>query len=436
MPTSSTSGRLGAGDLLAISLGTSVTMWLIGYVSRVLPGVVPSWVVAALLLGSAVAGGFLAGRYTDRGAAGGAMAGLITSLVNLMVLGSLVGGSRPNELLPSAIWWLPGSLVAGAGLGLLGAAIAVSRARPARKPINWTGAFAAVAAAATFLLIVAGGLVTSHQAGLAVVDWPNSYGYNIFLYPLARMTGGIYYEHAHRLAGSLVGLTTLVLALHLQRVDRRAWVRNLGWIALGAVIVQGVLGGLRVTGRFTLATTPDAVAPSIALAVVHGAFAQLFFSLVVALAAFASTTWLVAPPARADSRAAVDHAFTTLLVPVLVVQLVLGALQRHLSQLLMAHIAFAMVVVILAITAAVRARSLYPDLPVLPRLGRALIALVSVQVTLGVLAFAVVSTRAAGAEPTAYEVIARTAHQANGALLLAATVLLLVWNRRLLRPAE
>jgi cytochrome c oxidase assembly protein subunit 15 len=436
MPTSSTSGRLGAGDLLAISFGTSVTMWLIGYVSRVLPGIVPSWVVAALLLGSAVAGGFLAGRCTDRGAAGGAMAGLITSLVNLMVLGSLVGGSRPNELLPSAIWWLPGSLVAGAGFGLLGAAIAVSRAQPTGKPINWTGAFAAVAAAATFLLIVAGGLVTSHEAGLAVVDWPNSYGYNIFLYPLARMTGGIYYEHAHRLAGSLVGLTTLVLAWHLQRVDRRAWVRNLGWIALGAVIVQGVLGGLRVTGRFTLAATPDAVAPSITLAIVHGTFAQLFFSLVVALAAFTSTTWLVAPPARADSRAAVDRAFTTLLVPVLVVQLVLGALQRHLSEMLMVHIAFAMVVAVLALTTAVRARAFYRDLPVLPNVGRALVWLVSLQVTLGVLAFAVVTTRVPGTEPSAYEVMARTAHQANGALLLAATVLLLVWNRRLLAPGD
>ncbi len=436
MSPTTTTARLGAGDLLAISFGTSVTMWLIGYVSRVLPGAVPSGLVAVLLLACLIAGGAAAGRCADRGAAGGALAGLITSLINLMVLGSLVGGSRPNELLPAAAYWVPGSLLAGAALGWVGAALGASRARPAGKPINWTGAFAAVAVAATFLLIVAGGLVTSHQAGLAVVDWPNSYGYNIFLYPLARMTGGIYYEHAHRLAGSLVGLTTVVLALHLQRVDRRAWVKRLGWLAVVAVIGQGVLGGLRVTGRFTMATSPDAVAPSITLAIVHGSFAQLFFSLVVALAAFTSTTWLVAPSARSDGRAAVDRAFTTLLVPVLVVQLVLGALQRHLSEMLMVHVAFAMVVVILAITAAVRARSLYGDLPVLPAVGRAVIALVSIQVTLGVLAFAIVSTRVAGAEPSPYEVIVRTAHQANGALLLAATVLLLVWNRRLLEPGD
>jgi heme A synthase len=436
MPRTSTSGRLGAGDLLAISFGTSVVMWLIGYVSRLQPGLVPSWLVAALLLGVAVAGGFLAGWLTDRGAAGGALAGLVTALVNLMVLGSLVGGGRPNELRPSALWWLPGSLLAGAALGLLGGVLGASRSRAGDRPVNWSGAFAAVAAAATFLLVVAGGLVTSEQAGLAVVDWPNSYGYNIFLYPLGRMTGGIYYEHAHRLAGSLVGLTTLALAAHLQRADRRPWVRRLGWIAVAAVVVQGVLGGLRVTGHFTLATSRDAVAPNVVLAVVHGTVAQLFLSLVVALAAFTSTTWLVAPAARGADRGGVDRALATLLAPVLIVQLVLGALQRHLAELLLLHIAFAAVVVVLTITAAVRARGRYPDLPVLPALGRVLVWLVSIQVTLGVLAFAVIETRAAGAPLSAYGVVARTAHQANGALLLAAAVLLLVWNRRLLRPVE
>jgi cytochrome c oxidase assembly protein subunit 15 len=407
-------------------------MWLLGYLSRVLPWAPPAWVVASLLLVCLLVGGYAAGRLTDRGPAGGALAGVIASLVNLMVLGSLVGGERPNELLPSAAWWLPGSLVVGAALGMLGAVAGARRGIAALRPVNWTGALAAVAVGATFLLIVAGGLVTSHEAGLAVVDWPNSYGYNIFLYPLSRMTGGIYYEHAHRLAGSLVGLTTLVLAAHLQRVERRAWVKRLGWAGLVVVIVQGLLGGLRVTGHLTLSTDPAAVAPSIVLAVVHGTLAQLFFCLMVALAAFTSTGWLVAPAPREDVRAAIDRAFTTLLVPVLMVQLVLGAVQRHLSQMLMVHIAFAMVVVILAMAAAVRATSLYGGEPVLRRLGRATIWLVSIQVTLGVLAFAAVSTRAPGAAPDAFEVLAATAHQANGALLLGAAVLLLVWNRRLL----
>ena len=434
MPPAPSTSRLGAGDLLAVSFGTCVVMWCLGYLSRVLPWAPPGWAVAPLLLACLLAGGYAAGRLTDRGAGGGAIVGLVASLVNLMVLGSLIGGERPNELLPSAVWWLPGSLVAGAVLGLLGALAAGSRGVVRQRPVNWTGALAAVAVGATCLLIVAGGLGTRHDAGLAVVDWPNSYGYNIFLYPLSRMTGGIYFEHAHRLAGSLVGLTTLVLAIHLQRVERRAWVKRLGWTALVVVIVQGLLGGLRVTGHLTLSTDPAAVAPNIVLAVVHGTLAQLFFCLMVALAAFTSTGWLVAPAPREDVRAAVDRAFTTLLVPVLIVQLVLGAVQRHLSQMLMVHIAFAMVVVILAMAAAVRAGSLYGDEPILRRLGRATIWLVSIQVTLGVLAFAAVSTRAPGAAPDAFEVLAATAHQANGALLLGAAVLLLVWNRRLLEP--
>ena len=434
MPTAPSTGRLGAGDVLAISFGTSVAMWSLGYLSRVLPWSLPAAAVAALLLLCLVAGGLAAGRLTGRGVAGGALVGLLSSLVNLMVLGSLVGGERPNHLHPAAAWWLPGSLLAGAALGALGALAAGGRRRHDPRPVNWTAALAGVAAGATFLLIVAGGLVTSHEAGLAVVDWPNSYGYNIFLYPLARMTGGIYYEHAHRLAGALVGLTTLVLAAHLQRVERRAWVRRLGWVAVAAVAVQGLLGGLRVTGHLTLSTDPAAVAPNIALAVVHGTLAQLFFCLVVALAAFTSTAWLVAPPPRLDGRAAVDRAFTALLVPVLVVQLVLGAVQRHLSAMLMVHIAFAMVVVVLTLAPAVRATTLHAGEPVLRRLGRAAIWLVCVQVALGVLAFAALWTRAPGAAPGSFEVLAATAHQANGALLLGAAVLLAVWQRRLLEP--
>ena len=105
--------------------------------------------------------------------------------------------------------------------------------------------------------------MTSAEAGLAVADWPTSFGYNMFLYPFSRMTGGIYYEHAHRLLGALVGLTTLVLALFLQRVETRRWVRRLGWAALLMVVVQGVLGGLRVAQFIALAimvVTPLAVA--------------------------------------------------------------------------------------------------------------------------------------------------------------------------------
>jgi len=105
----------------------------------------------------------------------------------------------------------------------------IGRSRPGASldGLAWRTGFAGVAVVAGLLVVVAGGLVTSLEAGLAVPDWPNSFGSNMFLYPLAKMTGGIYYEHAHRLYGSLVGLTTIVLAVVLWFTDDRIWLRAL-----------------------------------------------------------------------------------------------------------------------------------------------------------------------------------------------------------------
>src|SRR5438045_9377619 len=105
---------------------------------------------------------------------------------------------------------------------------------------------ALLTAAATFPLIFMGGLVTSHGAGMSVPDWPNSYGYNMFLFPPRLWIGGILYEHTHRLMGTAVGMLSIVLALWAWRVERRRWVRWLATSVLLAVIFQGVLGGLRV----------------------------------------------------------------------------------------------------------------------------------------------------------------------------------------------
>jgi hypothetical protein len=317
----------GASDVLALGFGTTVAMWGLGYLGRLPGSTAPSWLIGIVLLVCLAAGGFVAGRTTGRGWAGGAQVGLLASALNLLVLGSVVASHEPNRVVPSALWGLPGSLLLGALLGGLGGAIGAARPAAARAR-NWTGAFAAVAAAATFLLLAVGGLVTSHAAGLAVVDWPNSFGYNMFLYPLARMTGGIYFEHAHRLFGSLVGVTVLALALHLQRSEPRAWVRRLAWLALGMVVVQGVLGGLRVTGRFTLSTSPADVAPSLALAIVHGVLGQLFFAVTVGLAVATSTTWRSERQPAERASATADRQLSAILIGVVFVQLVLGALQR------------------------------------------------------------------------------------------------------------
>jgi cytochrome c oxidase assembly protein subunit 15 len=113
----------------------------------------------------------------------------------------------------------------------------------------WPHRLALATTVTTFLLILAGGIVTNTGTGMAVPDWPTTFGHNMFLYPWSQMVGGILYEHAHRLIGSLVGALTLTLAIFLWALEPRKWVRGLGIAALGAVVVQGVLGGLRVRRR-------------------------------------------------------------------------------------------------------------------------------------------------------------------------------------------
>src|SRR3954464_13629346 len=106
--------------------------------------------------------------------------------------------------------------------------------------------YAKVVCASTVILIVAGGLVTSTGSGLSVPDWPTSYGWNMFTFPMRHMVGGIFYEHGHRLIASTVGFLTIIRAAWTWRVEPRRWVRMLGLSALGAVILQGVLGGITV----------------------------------------------------------------------------------------------------------------------------------------------------------------------------------------------
>ena len=140
----------------------------------------------------------------------------------------------------------------------------------------WLHRYAVLVAGATFLLILAGALVTSNDAGLAVPDWPLSYG---GLTP--PMVGGIFYEHGHRLVAATVGLMTIGLAVWLWRREPRRWVRLLGWAALGTVVVQGILGGITV-----LYYLPPAVS------IAHACLAQFFFCCTVSLAVFTSPSWV------------------------------------------------------------------------------------------------------------------------------------------------
>ncbi len=378
----------GAGDVLAIGFGTTVAMWAIGYVARLPVVLAPPSIVLMFLLLALVAGGYLAGNRGARGARGGAYAGALTGLLNLLVLGSFLSTEgRPNALVPNAALWFPGSIVFSSALGAAGAWLGARRKDPSREPPDWTSVLARIAVGATFLLIVAGGLVTGNQAGLAVVDWPNSYGYNMFLYPFARMTGGIYYEHAHRLLGALVGLTTVILAVRLAQVETRVWVKRMGLIAVALVIGQGILGGLRVTEK------------SIELAVVHGVTAQVFLSLLVAIAVVSTKTWRSDRAPLPSRRAGADRRIATIAVAALLVQIVFGAIQRHLAAGLMLHIVFALVVAAITIAAGARAWGFYPNEAVLKRAGLTVIHATGTQLVLGFCAWMARGPRPAGRCP-------------------------------------
>lgn len=417
--------------IVPVGFAMAVSMWAVAYAFRLPAVMAPSWLLLAAMLGMMALWGWISGRLTADGWRAGASVGAVAAVINMLILGSLLASAEGGGLLPSAVWWVPGSVLVGALVAAAFAAAAGARADAYGGPAVWTALFAKVAVAATFLLVVAGGLVTSYEAGLAVVDWPNTFGTNMFLYPLARMTGGIYYEHAHRLFGALVGLTTIALAVRLWRRDPRPWLRWLAAAALVLVAVQGVLGGLRVTGGFTLSVSEADMAPSIILAVVHGVLGQVFLGLVAAIAVVTARWWLAAPPPETRTSVAGDRKLQLWLVAALVVQLVLGAAQRHLAWGLITHITLAAVVTMLAVIAGARAWGLYHGSWPVQRLGQVVIGVVSVQVALGIAALAVTQGRAIVGSPTTLEVTIATAHQATGAALLALSVALALWTRRL-----
>ncbi len=149
---------------------------------------------------------------------------------------------------------------------------------PARSG-TWLNRFAWFTCVVTLLLICSGGMVTSKGVGLAVPDWPTTFGYNMFLFPVSKWIGGILFEHTHRLIASAVGFLTIILAIWVWRADDRRWVRNLSMVALAGVILQGILGGLRVT------MLKDEIG------IFHACLAQAFLGLVVLVALITTKFW-------------------------------------------------------------------------------------------------------------------------------------------------
>jgi cytochrome c oxidase assembly protein subunit 15 len=273
---------------------------------------------------------------------------------------------------------------------------------------------AVVLAGWTFLLIIAGALVTSNDAGLSVPDWPTSFG---SWYKIPKLVGGVKFEHTHRMIAQGAGLLTIILAVWTWRAEKRRWLRVLALAALGTVIAQGILGGITV-----LFYLPPAVSSA------HAALAQTFFCMVVAMAVFTGRHWIEEqPPLEFDQRRPSLFTLTILSIFVLYVQLMLGAMFRHHGLSWWPHVVHAVVVSFVLAWTAVRALSVYSQIEAVRRPAILMLSLVIAQLCLGFTAFL---TRVAwgrdALQPELPMVMATVAHVAMGALLLATTVILAI----------
>lgn len=422
-------------DVLAVGLAATVAMWLVFYLAAIPPGLLPKPVMAiahaAILFGA----GWVLGRFAGRGVIGGLVLGALVAAIHVLVFLSLVadrdGGGAPS----GAAKWIAGFLVASLVLCAAGSALGRARHR-AGDSVNWTAALAWVTAITTLMMLVAGGIVTGLEAGLAVEGWLFAEGYFMVLFPVSMMQRDVatFVEHAHRLWGLLVGLGMILLVVHVWMVDARAWLRGAVAAVLLAVVGQGVLGGTRVTEQ------------SVALGIAHGIVAQAIFAAVVLVAMATASAWTGPAPAVAHRGAATDRALSIALVAMVLVQITLGTVFRHLQPvegvphgaligILHGHsFVGSLLVVVLVLFVGVRAWSMYGDVPIVQRSGKALIHTMILQVLLGVASFVVVPK---GPRPPAedaipvLEVVLTTAHQVTGALLLAMAVTFAAWHRRL-----
>ena len=291
--------------------------------------------------------------------------------------------------------------------------------KPVSTPFNQGfHRFAVFTACATFILIIAGALVTSNDAGLSVPDWPTSYGHVLRLPP---WIGGIRYEHSHRMIAGFTIFLTASIALWTFRADRRRWMKALALGALGTIIVQAVLGGMTV-----LKFLPPAISSA------HAAVGQTFFCIAVAIAIFTGKQWVEEPPQTvADEHHPSLLTLSLLSILVLYVQLILGAMFRHHGMPWWPHVLNALLVALLLTWTGIRALVSFSRVDAIRRPAVLLLFLLMIQLCLGFAAFLTrVIWGADAPQPESAMVLSTVAHVAVGALLLATTAVLTlqVWR--------
>ena len=273
----------------------------------------------------------------------------------------------------------------------------------------WSHRIAVLTAAMTLPLLFFGGLVTSLKVGMVVPDWPTTFGHNMFLYPWSKMVGGIFYEHSHRLLGATVGLLTIVLAIVLWLTEQRQWLRRLGLVALIAVILQGVLGGLRV------------VLIEQKIAIIHACLAQAFFALIASISLFTSAEWQADRPESPSRDTEKIQQLGLLTIGLIYGQLILGALFRHTGAGLSLHILGAVAVFIVTFLLVDHVQQYHATQRPLLRSGILLRRLLLLQVGLGLFTY-VMKYLAPSGPLTPQAVLLATSHVIVGAFMLVTSV--------------
>ena len=279
---------------------------------------------------------------------------------------------------------------------------------------SWLHRYAILVAVCTLLLVLAGASVTSKEAGLSVPDWPLSYGQVI-----PDMTGGVLFETGHRDIAGVVGILTVILAIWISRVEKRPWMRRLGWVAVSLVVAQALLGGATV---LMLQPPPVSIA--------HACLAQLFFSVTVAIAVFTSRKWQEGPEPVEDYGWPSLRSLAIVTPILILLQIALGAGFRHRAFGLLPHVVGAMIVPLVILLVGVFALHQFPKHRSLRPAAVALLSITGVQVFLGVIAYI---ARINAAEYPLAMVLTTVTHVATGGLTLAASVVLAIQIRRNVR---
>jgi len=277
--------------------------------------------------------------------------------------------------------------------------------------------YAVFTAACTFVLLIAGALVTSNDAGLSIPDWPLAYG---SLAP--PLVGGIRYEYTHRVIATCVGLLTIGLASWLWKAEKRSWIRWLGLAALVGVIAQGILGGMTVR-----MFQPPPVSAA------HATLAQLFFSTVVVIAVFTSSWWNSALTELDDPGSPRIRTLVVWTLVAVFLQLILGAAFRHKGFGIIPHLIGAVIVTILIFMTAGGLKRRFGDVPTLRSCARYLHILIGVQLLLGAGAYWSRLYSARFPQPMGVMVALTVVHTVTGALVLAVTLVTALISYRMLK---